>query len=140
MTREGVSHKNVKPSKSRAFYRHGLILLQRYDAGKWEYHTGRTDADIVRGDDCYAIEKNGLDDILPWPERKWHVGKRGKISVEHQSWARLWTQFGWLTDNVAHRRVDAGPFLCSGGCGSARGVGGVANSLGGTRGFALGVL
>src|SRR5215475_15182334 len=85
LAREAVPQKHVEPGEGRI----GCWLykrLERNDAGQQHLETRTAHCLLVVGYDVHAVQKHGLDRILPAPQRQGIVAQRTKIRVEYQGW------------------------------------------------------
>lgn len=89
LARKIVAHEDVEPRKGRALDGHRLVLLETNNTRQGKYHAGTPDSYIVCSHNRNPIQKNGLDDILPRPQRERHIGQWGEVCVEHKGGAGL---------------------------------------------------
>ena len=79
---ELVAKKNIKPGKGWPARKLHIFLERNYT---WQLHVpfGRMNGSVIFRHHIDAVEKYGLDGVLPGPERQREIGERPKIGVQY---------------------------------------------------------
>src|SRR6185436_15523589 len=81
-----IAQENIEPCKG--WPSRGLnVFLQTDHRRQTHLESRRPDDAVILRYDVDAIEEDGLDRLLPRPERQWEIAERPKIRVQHQCWA-----------------------------------------------------
>src|SRR3979409_2495920 len=80
---EAVAQEHVEPGEGRM---RGRLDegFQRNHARQLDLEGGAAHGAVVVLDDVDAVEKHGLDRVLPRPERQWVITERPEVRVQHQ--------------------------------------------------------
>src|SRR5690242_10072871 len=80
---EAVAQEDVEPGEGRPA-RQGNVRFERDDARQLYLERRAAHDAIVLRDDVDALEADGLDRLLPGPERQREITQRAEIRVEHE--------------------------------------------------------
>ena len=69
---EAVAQKNIEARES-GVTRGGDIFLERDNARQFHFETGRMHHTVIFGKNVDAVQKHGLDGVLPGPQRQWEI-------------------------------------------------------------------
>src|SRR5690348_17594855 len=84
LARKAVAQEHVKPGEGRV----GRRLyegLERHHARQLHFEARRVHRAIIIGDDVHPLEENGLDRVLPGPEREGVNRKSTRLNSSHPS-------------------------------------------------------
>src|SRR3954447_7679689 len=80
---EAVAQEDVEPRERRPAVL-GYVLLERHDARQLHLAAGRADHPVVVRDHRDAVEEDGLDGLLPVPDRQRVVAQRLVVGVQDE--------------------------------------------------------
>ena len=90
---EAVAQEDVEPRERRPAVL-GYVLLERHDARQLHLEAGRADHPVVVRDHRDAVEENGLDGLLPVPDRQRVVAQRLVVGVQDEGRTGVQRQHG----------------------------------------------
>src|SRR5262249_36940208 len=90
---ELVAQEHVEPREG-GIARRLDVGLERHDARQLHLEARRTDDALIFGEDIHAVEEDGLDRVLPSPQRQRKIAERAIIRVQDQRRTILRRSFG----------------------------------------------